>query len=183
MQRSFNFFAQNAKNILIYYKNCVNIIIGYYVYLEKVNMKNVKYIIFGLIIAVSIALCFNDYDKAVDGGILADENAVSSARQEIIDKENSFLASEGDVFWTASGKSWHSTHKCTYLSEAKNVYHGTVDEAKLAGKEKGCSKCCNNYSDTSDSDAPNYTDDPIDAGDVFWRSVAHFGIKRATARI
>ena len=94
-----------------------------------------------IILACFFASCSNAVDGTRNTGILADEGAVSSIKQEIEDRENSLLAAEGDVFWTASGTSWHESYKCSYLSNSKTIYHGTVEEAKLEGKSKPCSRC------------------------------------------
>lgn len=45
------------------------------------------------------------------------------------------------VYWTTSGKVWHTTSGCRYLKNSKDVLHGSIDEAKEAGKTKACSAC------------------------------------------
>ena len=45
--------------------------------------------------------CDKNGDKSLNNGILANEEVVSSIRQELEDKENALLANPGDVFWTA----------------------------------------------------------------------------------
>lgn len=74
-------------------------------------------------------------------GIRADASAVSSVRAELEDKKNSLLAADGDVFWTASGTLWHSTYTCTYISRSKEIIHGSLDDALLAGKTGACTRC------------------------------------------
>ena len=98
-------------------------------------------------------------------GILANEGIVSSIRQEMIDKENSLLANDGDVFWTESGKLWHKTPDCSYLANSKTVLHGTVEEAKFEGKEKPCSRCA---SEPNDSIYDSLKNNEYKIGDVFF---------------
>ncbi len=104
-------------------------------------MNCLKIIIICLLLSLFTVAC-NANDAGVrNTGILADKDKVSSIRQELEDKENSLLASDGDVFWTPSGTLWHHTYECGYLSNSKTVYHGSVEEAKLEGKEKLCERC------------------------------------------
>jgi hypothetical protein len=103
-------------------------------------MKNIK-IIFLCILAIILVSCSNKVTDTRNTGVLANDDVVSSVKQEIDDKENSLLAAEGDVFWTKSGTSWHESYTCSYLSNSKAIYHGTIHEAKLEGKIKPCSRC------------------------------------------
>ncbi|MBO5716109.1 MAG: hypothetical protein J6S23_06960 [Clostridia bacterium] len=104
-------------------------------------MKIIKIIALCLIVVCFFASCSNNSDKIRNTGILANDEAISSIKQEIEDKENSYLAAEGDVFWTSSGTNWHQSYKCSYLSNSKTIYHGTIEEAKLEGKVKACERC------------------------------------------
>ena len=103
-------------------------------------MKKTKIILLCLILCL-LTSCSENATDTRNTGILANDEVVSSIKQEIEDRENSLLAAEGDVFWTASGTSWHESYKCSYLTNSKTIYHGTIDEAKLDGKTKPCSKC------------------------------------------
>ena len=104
-------------------------------------MKLVKLTILSIIVCLLLPSCVQKSDGARYTGMLANESVVSSIRQDIENKENSLLANEGDVFWTESGKLWHESYKCSYLANSKTILHGTVEEAKLAGKEKVCERC------------------------------------------
>lgn len=104
-------------------------------------MKLVKLTILSIIFCLLLPSCAKNSDDARYTGMLANESVVSSIRQDIEDKENSLLASNGDVFWTESGKLWHGSYKCSYLANSKTILHGTIEEAKLAGKEKACERC------------------------------------------
>ena len=103
-------------------------------------MKKTKVILLCLALCL-LASCSENVTDARNTGILANDEVVSSIKQEIEDRENSLLAADGDVFWTPSGTSWHESYKCSYLTNSKTIYHGTVDEAKLEGKTKPCSRC------------------------------------------
>ena len=104
-------------------------------------MKIVKILAFGLVAFGFLVSCSNNVDSTRNTGILANDEVVSSIKQEIEDRENSLLAVDGDVFWTPSGTNWHESYKCSYLTNSKTIYHGTVEEAKLEGKEKVCERC------------------------------------------
>lgn len=103
-------------------------------------MKKTKIILLCLALCL-LASCSENATNTRNTGILANDEVVSSIKQEIEDRENSLLAADGDVFWTPSGTSWHENYKCSYLTNSKTIYHGTVDEAKLEGKTKPCSRC------------------------------------------
>lgn len=106
--------------------------------------------------------------KSVDTrytGIRADEDIIESIRQEMQDKEDSMLANEGDVFWTESGKLWHNSHECSYLANSKTVLHGTIEEARLEGKEKACERCS---SSETDSIYESLESNEYKQGDVFF---------------
>ena len=97
-----------------------------------------------VILMLSICLFLPACNSETDGrytGILANEDVVSSIRQDIADKENSLLANKDHVFWSESGTLWHKNPKCSYLANSETVLHGTEEEAKLEGKVKGCSRC------------------------------------------
>lgn len=106
-------------------------------------MKNMRFIaLLATLILLSVAVqacTLGGEDK--NTGIRADASAVSSVRAELEDKKNSLLAADGDVFWTASGKLWHSTYSCTYISRSKDIIHGSLDDALLAGKTEACTRC------------------------------------------
>ena len=104
-------------------------------------MKNNKFVVFCIVCCLILPACTAKSDDSKYTGVRANEEVVSSIRQEIKDKENSLLANENDVFWTESGKLWHSDHNCSYLANSKTILHGTIEEAKLEGKEKGCERC------------------------------------------
>lgn len=120
-------------------------------------------LIFLLIPVLTFCASGSGIDKSI--GILADEAAVSSIRQELDDMENALLAANGDVFWTKSGSIWHTSHKCSYLSRSKVIYHGSVEEAMLEGKLRGCTRCA--QSDADDIWEQIYGREP-QAGDVFF---------------
>ena len=72
-------------------------------------MKFVRLFIMVLIISLLLPACSTQKGEDRYTGILADEDIVSSIKQEIADKENSLLANENDVFWSESGKLWHKS--------------------------------------------------------------------------
>lgn len=160
-----NFFRKNLKKLLIYDEFCVNIIIGKYIQNTRVLMKKVKIPVLYLFVLCFLVSCSQSIGSGRNTGILADDKAVSSIKQEIEDKENSLLAAEGDVFWTPSGSLWHETYECGYLKNSKTIYHGTVEEARIEGKKGSCERC--SKSDGSDIYA-RLEKNEIQSGDVFF---------------
>ena len=128
-------------------------------------MNFLKIIIISLLFLLFTAACNVSEGEIRNTGILADRDKVSSIRQELEDRENSLLASDGDVFWTPSGTLWHLTYECGYLSNSKTVYHGSVEEAKLEGKTKACERCGKN---TSESVYEQLKNNAVMPGDVFF---------------
>lgn len=104
-------------------------------------MKIITFAIIILVLFIVLSACSLQKDNDRYTGIQANESVVSSIRQDIEDKENSLLANENNVFWTESGKLWHKSYDCSYLANSKTVLHGTLEEAKLEGKEKACERC------------------------------------------
>lgn len=47
----------------------------------------------------------------------------------------------GIYYWTASGKSYHSTSGCPTLKRSKNIYSGSLNDARNAGKFDPCNIC------------------------------------------
>ena len=104
-------------------------------------MNCLKIIVCFILIAFTLIGCdaLNKSDR--NEGILANEDTISSIKKELEDKENSDIAQDGDVFWTPSSSLWHASEECSYLSNSKTVYHGSVEQAKMDGKERACSRC------------------------------------------
>ena len=128
-------------------------------------MKTVSLIILSIILCLILSSCNAKVDNSRYSGVRADESVVSSIRQDIKDKEDSFLANENDVFWTESGKIWHKSYNCSYLANSKTILHGTIEEAKLEGKEKACERCSFG---TTDSIYESLENNEYKSGDVFF---------------
>ncbi len=128
-------------------------------------MKIANLTILSIIFCLIFISCSQSNEETRYTGMLANESVVSSIRQDIQDRENSLLANDGDVFWTESGKLWHESCDCSYLANSKTILHGTVEEAKLAGKEKACERCASgdNESIYEELEGREYQ-----AGDVFF---------------
>ncbi len=129
-------------------------------------MRNIKIIAFNIFILLVLSSCTSGSGEERNMGVLADSEIVASIRQEILDKQNSYLAADGDVFWTISGSSWHNNPTCSYLANSKTLYHGSIEEAKMNGKEKPCSRCASSGSSVNVYD--QIADNPLLDGDVFF---------------
>ena len=131
---------------------------------KKVLMNSFKITVCFVLIALTLIGCgaLNKSDR--NEGILANEDTISSIKKELEDKENSDLAQDGDVFWTPSGSLWHASNECSYLSNSKTVYHGSVEQAKMDGKERACSRCSASVGDVYEKLKQNR----IQPGDVFF---------------
>ncbi len=128
-------------------------------------MKALKILIFFTLLAICLSACAYSDGTDKKDGILLDGDVLSSIIKDAQDKENSLTANEGDVFWTSSGKIWHKSADCSYLSNSKEIYHGTVDEAMLEGKERACDRC---FATEEDKIYLEIENEPIKNGDVFF---------------
>ena len=128
-------------------------------------MNVLKFALVLLIVLLLLSSCDSKDGNGRYTGILANKDVVSSIKQELEDKENSLLATESDVFWTPSGTLWHFDYKCTYLSNSKTIYHGSLEEARLEGKEKACTRCARN---SNESIYEQIDKNEIATGDVFF---------------
>ena len=128
-------------------------------------MKKLKFIFLSVAALLVFASCNLNVSDPKNTGILVNKDVLASIRQELADKENSLLAQEGDVFWSKSGTIWHFSHTCSYLANSKVIYHGTVDEAQLEGKQRACSRCSKGGTENV---YDQIADDPIRDGDVFF---------------
>ena len=117
-----------------------------------------------IILSILFAACAIDGGDGV-GGIRVDSDVLSSIIKDIKDREDSYLAEDGDVFWTASGSLWHATYECSHIADSKTIYHGSVEEAILEGKERACSRC---FTTELDKAYAKLEGDPIKNGDVFF---------------
>ena len=127
-------------------------------------MKFVKLTVVLFVFTFFVSACAVTNDEERYMGVLANDEVVSSIRQDISDRENSLLANANHVFWTESGKLWHQSYDCSYLANSKTVIHGTEEEAKFEGKEKACERC----SSTLDSYYDSLADNELKPGDVFF---------------
>lgn len=128
-------------------------------------MNILKLLIFCvLFLSIFVSCSYGETDDRNEG-ILVDRDVLSSIIKDEQDKENSLLANDGDVFWTPSGTIWHATYECSYLSTSKEIYHGSVEDAMLDGKERECSRC---FSDDIDKAYSDLEGNPIEKNDVFF---------------
>ncbi len=128
-------------------------------------MKYIRLLVIFFIVSLLLPSCNSIIDDSRYTGVLADDEIVASIKQEMEDKENSDMAKDGEVFWTKSGKLWHGSIDCSYLANSKTVLHGTIEEAKLAGKEKACDRCSTGVTDSFYESLEN---NEIKPGDVFF---------------
>ena len=131
----------------------------------KVIMKLIKLLIFLVIFAIAFPSCVYSTNLDKSTGVLVDRDVMSSILQDMEDKENSYLVEDGEVFWTPSGKIWHATYECSYLSNSKEIYHGSIEEAMLEGKERACTRC---FATDLDKEYEKLKEEPIVDGDVFF---------------
>lgn len=161
-------FMKNPKKRLIYFQNCDNITVVSYVFLEA-TVKKAKFVFLFILLCSLVGLLMQSCEGETEErrtGVRADDAAISSVRMELEDRKNSLLAAEGDVFWTESGTLWHSTYTCSYLSRSKDVIHGSLEDALLAGKTGACSRCF--ASSSSDGVWEALESRKATSGDVFF---------------
>lgn len=128
-------------------------------------MNILKLFIFCALFSLILTSCLYVESNDKNGGVLLNQDVLSSILKDMEDRENSLLAEDGDVFWTPSGSIWHASYECSYLSNSKEIYHGTVEEAMLDGKERACSRC---FANDEDAVYQALENNPIIDGDVFF---------------
>lgn len=76
----------------------------------------------------------------IAGAFSIDYNPVSS---EDLDqaKSDSYILSDGTVYWTRWGKKYHFDLDCYTLSRSAVIYEGTIEEAFEANRTSPCSVC------------------------------------------
>lgn len=104
-------------------------------------MKTINLLICLILAVLIFSSCTSNADENRQNSVLVDRDVLSSIIQDIEDKENSYLADDGNVFWTDSGKIWHATYECSYLANSNEILHGTIEQAMLEGKERACTRC------------------------------------------
>ena len=71
-----------------------------------------------------------------------DSDVPYESETETLDNEKTNETdTEGVVYWTKSGKVWHTSKDCGSLKNSKEILSGSVETAKTEGKEKLCSYC------------------------------------------
>ena len=150
-------------------------------------MSIFRFLVFCVVFVAIFTSCSSGSTDGKNQGILVDRDVLSSILKDVQDKEDSLLAEDGDVFWTPSGSMWHASVNCSYLSNSKEIYHGSLDEARLAGKEKECSRC---FMSDEDKLYDEIFDNPISEGDVYftrdgnlWHSNINCSVIRGAERI
>ena len=150
-------------------------------------MSIFRFLVFCVIFLVVLTSCLHSGTDEKNQGILVDGDVLSSILKDLQDKEDSLLAKDGDVFWTPSGALWHASAECSYLSNSKEIFHGSLDEAMLAGKERECSRC---FMSDEDKLYDEIVDNPISEGDVFftkdgnlWHSNINCSVIKGAERI
>ena len=131
-----------------------------YGFLKKCFPK-IKILACLVLMCILLFSCSQD-NEPKNTGIKVDKEVFESIRQSIADKQDPILANDGDVFWTPSGTLWHLYYDCSYVVNSNTVLHGTLEEAKTAGKVKECERCSKNRSEIYPQT------DEIKEGDVFW---------------
>lgn len=75
------------------------------------------------------------YIKTNNGNVYSKYSATVSASTK------AKTSSSGTVYWTPSGKSYHSTKDCATLKRSKTISKGSVSEAKASGHKDPCNVC------------------------------------------
>lgn len=88
-------------------------------------------------------------EDGFDAGEALSAEEISALREELLREENAekFIPSEGICFFTESGTVYHLDPDCSYLSGAKKILSGTVEEAMARGVLRGCSRCAKENDD------------------------------------
>ena len=73
----------------------------------------------------------------------ANEEESESEENETTDKNASVgnNPNKSTVYWAKGGSVWHTHRDCGSLKKSKEIFSGSVEEAKEEGKTKLCSYC------------------------------------------
>ncbi len=70
-----------------------------------------------------------------------DFNPVSQEQLAEAKQDVSEITTDGTVYWTQFGKSYHCDPDCHTIANSKNVYYGTIEEAFEAKRSDPCDYC------------------------------------------
>lgn len=96
-----------------------------------------------LLLVLMFASCAKDDGFEAGEALSAEET--KALREELLREinEEKPIPSDGVCYFTESGSVYHLDPDCSYLSGAKKILTGTVEEAKARGILRGCSRCAN----------------------------------------
>lgn len=83
------------------------------------------------------------------------KNNSNSSFNDLDDDNTTYKPSKGYVYWTPSGKSYHSRKSCPTLKRSKTIYEGyncpKTDPCNICVKNRSISNNYSNYNDNEDS--------------------------------
>lgn len=106
-------------------------------------------LLFCLVLSLFTVSCGADPAAVHYNGTALDEDGVREILEQIkeaetVDAESSTeteLTLPQEVYWTANGTVWHADKSCGHISKKQELQFGSLEDAALAGKERGCSFC------------------------------------------
>ena len=135
----------------------------------SIDMKKRFLPIVLLMLTIALSSCGTLFssDEIFKGGVILDDAKLSEIKAEVfgekgVDEDtnrnsaNDMTENEPSndindskepetVYWTAGGSAWHIYEDCGYLKRSKEIFSGSVNEAREQGKEKVCSSCDKKY--------------------------------------
>ena len=116
------------------------------------KMRYLRVVLLCVLAAVFLASCDARADGFYTGEVLGSEalesiiasvgtDTPTTKGQEETRTPETEPPEDGVYYWTEKGNVWHTRRDCSYLSESKDVFEGSIDNAVEAGKERPCSRC------------------------------------------
>lgn len=87
------------------------------------------------------SICSSCSKRSSDSSDDKDTEKLNEDGSENITNESGVEEASEKFFWVKSGKVYHKSANCRYISNSENVICGTEKEAKESGKERICSAC------------------------------------------
>lgn len=93
-----------------------------------------------LVLCLLISACARD--DGFDAGEALTAEEISALREQLLEEANAQrpIPSEGIFYFTQSGSVYHVNPDCSYLTNAKTLLWGTLEEVQARGL-RACSRC------------------------------------------
>lgn len=84
--------------------------------------------------------CPEEEIKAIEAAL--EEEMVTTVPEKENIKKTDTVMPLSCCFYTTNGVVWHADRDCYYIKTAAEIYSGSLESAKMAGKLRPCANCC-----------------------------------------